>query len=96
MESGRIAPPSAGPRWAEVGAGNCDRSGKRVAPATRARAVRIAPDHETSSARVSSLKERGAQCRRAHSIAHGVRVFVSTSSAYSKRHRCDPSYQNSS
>lgn len=96
MLSGRIAPPSGGSRRAEVGGGNCDRTGKRVAPATRAWAIRIAPDHETSSARVSSLKERGAQCRRAHSIAHGVRVSVSTSSAYSKRQRCDPSYQNSS
>ena len=96
MVSGRIAPPSGGPRRAVVGAGNCDRTGKRVAPATRARTIWIAPDHETSSARVTSLKERGAQCRRAHSIAHRVRVSVSTSSAYSKRHRCDPSYQNSS
>lgn len=92
MRSGRIAPPSGGPWRAEVGGGNGDRPGKRVAPATRARAIRIAPDHETGSARGSSLKERGAQCRRVHSIAHGVRVSVSTSSAYSKHHRCDPSF----
>ena len=96
MMIGRIAPPSGGPRRAEVGGGNSDHTRKRVAPATRVWAIRIAPDHKTSSARVSSLKERGAQCRRVHSIAHGVRVFVSTSSTYSKRHQFDPSFRNSS